>query len=170
MLIVLVIVFIGFNVAIKQVYPKKYESTVKKYAEEYNTDELLIYSLIKAESKFKEDSVSNKGAIGLMQIMEPTAIEIANNLDKEIRKEDLQDPEINIEFGIKYFSDLLKEYGNNTLIALAAYNAGPGNVRNWIDTGIINADGSNIENIPFKETNMYVRKIIRDYEMYKKIY
>jgi len=56
------------------------------------------------------------------------------------------------------------------LLALTAYNAGIGNVNTWIKNGIIKSDGSDIENIPYKETNMYVRKIIRNYKMYNKIY
>ena len=53
---------------------------------------------------------------------------------------------------------------------MAAYNAGMGTVSSWIEEGIIKADGSDIENIPYKETNMYVRKIMRDYEIYQKLY
>ena len=56
------------------------------------------------------------------------------------------------------------------MLASAAYNAGPGNVDKWISYGTIQSDGSDIENIPFKETNMYVRKIINNYKMYQKIY
>ena len=55
-------------------------------------------------------------------------------------------------------------------IALAAYNAGMGNVNNWIERGTIKADGTDLENIPYKETNMYVRRILNDYEMYQKLY
>ena len=56
------------------------------------------------------------------------------------------------------------------LLALTAYNAGIGNVRTWIESGIIKEDGSDIENIPYKETNMYVRKILNNYRMYTQIY
>ena len=72
--------------------------------------------------------------------------------------------------GEKYLSELLERYDNNLNMTLAAYNAGIGNVTDWVKKGIIKADGSDIENIPFKETNNYVRKILRDYKMYKKIY
>ena len=58
----------------------------------------------------------------------------------------------------------------NIGIALAAYNAGMGRVDNWISKGIIKSDGSDLENIPFKETNMYVRKVLNTYENYKNIY
>ena len=59
---------------------------------------------------------------------------------------------------------------NNESVALAAYNAGMGTVKEWINEGIIKDDGSNIENIPYNETNMYVRKILKDYQIYKQLY
>lgn len=64
---------------------------------------------------------------------------------------------------------MLEKY-NNYPVALAAYNAGIGNVDEWIKKGIIKKDGSDIENIPYKETNNYVRKIIRDYRIYRELY
>ena len=74
-----------------------------------------------------------------------------------------------MQIGTCYLATLLKRYENKE-IALAAYNAGIGTVDNWIDKGIIKADGSDIENIPYKETNYYVRKILRDYEFYNELY
>ena len=64
---------------------------------------------------------------------------------------------------------LLDKY-ESTEVALAAYNAGIGTVDNWIEKGVIKADGSDIENIPYKETNNYVRKILSNYKMYKELY
>jgi soluble lytic murein transglycosylase len=64
---------------------------------------------------------------------------------------------------------LLEKYKNKE-VALAAYNAGIGTVDNWIEKGIINADGSNVENIPYKETNNYVRKTLRAYKIYEELY
>ena len=72
--------------------------------------------------------------------------------------------------GTKYYAELLKMYDGNMLLALTAYNAGIGNVNDWIKNGTIKKDGSDIENIPYKETNMYVRKIINNYKMYQSIY
>ncbi len=157
----------------KMIYPKKYEEYVSIYADKYQVGENLIFALIKAESNFNKDSVSNKGAIGLMQLMEETAIDVANKnnieLDKENIREDLLKVDKNIDIGTKYLSMMLERYGNIE-IALAAYNAGIGTVDNWIEKGIINSDGSNIENIPYKETNIYVRKILRDYKIYSSLY
>ena len=81
----------------------------------------------------------------------------------------LLDAETNINLGTKYISMLIERYQNKE-IAIAAYNAGIGTIDNWIEKGIIKADGSNIENVPYKETNNYVRKILRDYKIYKELY
>jgi len=105
-----------------------------------------------------------------MQLMESTALEEAEEVNEEIVvTESLYNPEVNIKIGTKYYAKLMKKY-DNYLVALAAYNAGIGNVDNWIEQGIIKQDGSDIENIPFKETNNYVRKIVRDYKIYQELY
>ena len=105
-----------------------------------------------------------------MQIMDNTAKEVAQNNVMEYESGvTLYNAEKNIKIGVAYFAGLIKEFGNER-VALAAYNAGSGNVTTWIKNGIIKSDGSDIENVPFKETNMYVRKIIKDYRVYQKLY
>lgn len=177
-LIILILIFILLfgvfkiqNVILKKIYPIKYSEYVYKYAEEYEIDPLLVFAIIKAESNFNPNVVSSSEAIGLMQLMDATAEELAKKLDITFsRKSSLYNPELNIRLGTKYFSELLKEYDGNKLLALTAYNAGKGNVKKWIEQGTIKADGSDIENIPYKETNNYVRKIIRDYKIYQELY
>jgi len=166
--IILVVVIILRNIIIKINYPQKYSEYVEKYAKEYNVQKELIYAMIKAESNFKHNAVSSKEAMGLMQILESTAYEVAEELEKQITKEEILNPEINICLGTKYISNLIKKYGNIE-IAVASYNAGIGNVDTWIEKGIIQKNATDLENIPFKETNNYVRKILRDYEIYKQI-
>lgn len=174
--IILLIVLLAkvFNIKtliLKQIYPKKYSEYVEKYAKEYDVDPLLIFSIIKVESNFDEKAKSSSGAKGLMQLMEATATEIANKIDEPlVEQESLLEPEKNIMIGTKYYSELLEMYDENMLLALTAYNAGIGNVNGWIESGIIKKDGSDIENIPYKETNMYVRKIINNYKIYQSIY
>lgn len=159
------------DIVLKQLYPMKYSEHVDDYAKEYNVEPLLVYAIIKAESNFNPDVVSSSNAIGLMQLMDTTAEEVARKLDLYfVKKNSLYDPKLNIQLGTKYFSDLTKEYNGNITLALTAYNAGKGNVKKWIDQGIIKQDGSDIENIPFKETNHYVRKILRDYKIYQRLY
>lgn len=176
LLILASIIFILFKVIkiddiiMKKLYPLKYSEYVEKYAEEYNMDKYMIYAIIKAESNFNENAKSSSNAIGLMQIMETTAIETANKMELEVTEEDLFKPELNINIGLKYFTYLLNQYNNNYPLAIIAYNAGIGNVDTWIKEGIIKEDGTDIENVPFKETNNYVRKILRDYEIYKGLY
>ena len=142
---------------------------MKKYANEYNVDEYLIYAIIKAESNFEPDAVSHRGAKGLMQLMYSTAEDISKRIDIELNEDNVLDPDININLGTKYISMLIQKY-NNINLALAAYNAGSGNVDGWIEKGTLKSDGSDIENVPFTETNNYIRKILRDYEIYKNIY
>jgi len=160
------------NIFWKMIYPLDYSEYVYKYSEENELDPLLSFSIIKAESDFDENALSASNAIGLMQLLEKTAEEIAiQDLKMEnFKKEDLYNPEINIKIGLKYFSNLLKEYDYSYSLALAAYNGGTGNVQKWIEQGIISKTGGDIENIPFKETNNYVRKINRNYKIYKELY
>lgn len=159
------------NIVLKQIYPLKYANYVEKYAQDNSLDVMLIYAIMKAESNFEPNITSSSGAMGLMQIMENTAREIARKKEIELStKEMLYQPEINIMLGTAYFAQLLKTYDGNINLSLAAYNAGIGNVAKWIENGIIQVDGSDIENIPFKETNNYVRKILRDYKIYRELY
>jgi soluble lytic murein transglycosylase len=154
------------NIIQENLYPRKYEEIVSKYSKEYDVEEELIYAIIKAESNFKTNAVSNKEAMGLMQLVYSTAEEVAQKIDISIEKEQLLEPEINIMLGTKYISILITKY-NCVPVALAAYNAGSGNVDKWIEEGTIQSDGSDIENVPYTETNNYVRKILRDYKIYK---
>lgn len=158
------------DIVIKSIYPQKYNEYVEKYALEYGVDSMLIYAIIKAESNFKPGIKSNSNAMGLMQLLDETAKETAKKIGLDYTEGCLYDPETNIRLGIKYYSELLEEYDNNYMLALTAYNAGTGNVKKWIEQGIIKSDGSNIEDIPYKETNNYVRKIVRDYNIYKDLY
>lgn len=164
--ILLIIVLICLNKQIlKLSYKREYSEYVTKYSQQYNVDENLVYALIKAESNFKADAVSNKGAQGLMQLMFSTAKDVAKKSGIELTEENILDPEININIGTKYLATLLEKY-KCVEVAIAAYNAGSGNIDKWISNGTIKADGSDIENIPFKETNTYVRKIMKAFKIY----
>ncbi|MCI8411275.1 MAG: lytic transglycosylase domain-containing protein [Clostridia bacterium] len=172
-LIVFVFLVMFKDKILKIIYPKTYKEVVQIYQEKYNIDENLIFALIKAESNFDNKAVSNRSAIGVMQLMEDTAKEVAikNKIDIDYNnmKQELLNVDININIGTKYMTILLDKY-ESTEVALAAYNAGIGTVDNWIEKGVIKADGSDIENIPYKETNNYVRKILSNYKMYKELY
>lgn len=167
------IIYFAFHIPEKvyrYLYPIQYKETIINYSKEFEIDPLLVYSIIKIESNFKADAQSRSGAIGLMQLMENTAKEQAQKLNIEYSKEMLYNPEINLKLGLTYFNSLLDYYNQNYILAFAAYNAGLGNVQKWIEDGTIKKDGSDIENIPFRETNLYVRKIIKTYAVYQKLY
>ncbi len=172
-LLLFVFLLVTKDKILRIIYPKKYQEIVSIYAKDYEIEENLIYALIKSESNFNKDAVSNKGAVGLMQLMENTAKDVIRSNNLIINTNDLTNELLNvtnnINIGTKYISTLLEKYGNKE-VALAAYNAGTGTVDNWINKNIIKADGSDIENIPYKETNNYVRKILRDYKIYQKLY
>lgn len=172
--LIFLIIFFGVGIAqvkiYKLLYPKKYAEYIYKYSTEYSVDSDLVFAIIKAESNFDSDAKSSQNAIGLMQILNPTAEELASKLKMQYNPDEtLLNPEENIKMGVKYFSELYNLYGNIEL-ALCAYNAGIGNVNSWIDKGIIKDDGSDMENIPVSETNMYVRKVLKNYRIYKELY
>lgn len=172
LILVLVILLVSilkiYSLILKRLYPKDFSEYVYKYSEKYDVDSNWIFALIKTESNFKKDSVSGSGAIGLMQLMEKTAEEVAEKIGLE--NIDLKDPETNIEIGTKYFKDLLNYYNENYYLAISAYNAGIGTVAKWINDGIINEEGTDIENIPYKETNNYIRKMLKNYRIYGELY
>ena len=150
------------------IYPRKYSMYVDKYADEYNLDENLVYSIIKAESKFNEKAISRRGAKGLMQIADITkdwAIEELE-LNDDI---DIYDPETNIRIGCWYLNTLYKEFGKTDLV-IAAYNGGSGNVKKWLSDKAYSDDGENLRRIPFVETDKYLIKVNKNYEQYKKLY
>lgn len=106
--VVLFTTFYVYPLVLKGFYPNKYSEFVKEYSKKYDIEEEWIYALIKAESNFKKDSISQSGAIGLMQLMESTAKEVSKEIG--IDELDLKNAEINIELGTKYFANLIKYY------------------------------------------------------------
>ena len=135
-------------------FPKKYGAAVHSYAREFHLEEELVYAVIKAESGFSESAVSHAGAVGLMQIMPSTAEFICRRYRESL---DISVPEQNIRLGCMYLSYLFEKFEKEELV-LAAYNAGEGTVRSWIERGLIGADG-HYEMLPFAETHDYVRKV-----------
>lgn len=170
LLAIIVLIILNVGNFCRIIYKLEYSEYVHKYSLEYNVDPFMVYAIIKAESNFDLGATSNRGAAGLMQLMDNTAKELCTNETLDYQSgTTLYNPEKNIMLGTKYFADLKEKFKNDS-VALAAYNAGSGNVQKWIDEGIIKDDGSDIEKIPFKETNTYVRKILKDYKIYRKLY
>lgn len=118
----LILILVGIYIAIQITYKVEYKEIVEKYSKEFEIEEELIFAVIKNESNFNKDIVSNKNAIGLMQILETTKKDVQKIL--KIENLDLYNEEDNILVGTKYLSILIEKY-NNISLAIAAYNAGP---------------------------------------------
>lgn len=144
-------------------YPTGYSEMVNRYAGENDTDPLLLYALIREESWFNRSVVSSAGAVGLMQLMPQTASAVNGS---QVDRHSLFDPDINIALGARFFAGLLRQYDGNIVVALASYNAGPVVVTRWLQE----RDGYEldefIEDIPYKETRNYVKKVFTSYMEY----
>jgi soluble lytic murein transglycosylase len=152
-------------------YPLPHSDIVIANAAEYEVDPYLVFAIIRAESKYETGAESVRGAKGLMQIMPETASWIAAQMDvKDFKVDDLHDPATNIRFGCWYLHSLLKEYHNNIPFTIAAYNAGQGEVQQWIAAGLWDGNPQNLEGIPFPETRQYVRNVLKNHEAYLAIY
>lgn len=147
-------------------YPKKFREYVEPAAEKYNVDANLIYAVIKAESGFETNAVSHADAKGLMQITDYTAQWAMEQLG--MKGADIFSPEVNITIGTWYISKLLNDNGNNLITALASYNAGGSNVKEWQKSA--GTDNIMPEDMEFKETGNYVNKTMRFYDKYKKLW
>ena len=124
-----------------------------------------------AESKFKENAQSTPGAMGLMQLMPDTASWIREQKgETNVTDEEMREPGMNIDLGTWYLAYLLREFKGNKILALAAYNAGRGNVESWMEENHWDSTFSNIDKIPFAETREYVKKVLQFEKEYETIY
>ena len=157
--------FLLRGVIIFKVYPLEYEELILQYSDEYSIDEHLVCAVISAESGFDSAALSSPGAMGLMQIMPDTGEWIAEKLGIEgFETNMLYDPETNIKYGCWYLNYLNSVFDGDIDKILAAYNAGPSRVKEWLDS-----DG-NLREIPYVETENYMFKIKKNYEVYKSLY
>lgn len=162
----LIISFIHVFYAYK--YPANYHSSIINECSIHNVNMDFVCGIIAVESRFKSDVVSEAGAIGVMQIMPNTAIEVATNMigmtDFEVSG--LYVPNINIAIGVRYLRYLMDKFGNIRTV-LAAYNAGEGNVSIWLNDPNYSSDGKTILTTPFKETNAYIENVLNAFKIYR---
>lgn len=156
-------------------YPRNFSEIVDTNCKKYDIKESVIYALIRSESFFDSEIVSNAGAIGLTQLMETTGSDIARRLKKADYS--LTNPQDNIEFGIYYLATLNARCDNSLLQAFFSYNAGITRVRRWLSSSMAeygkkeNMSGDLfLETIPYTETREYGRKLITASVMYEWIY
>ena len=152
---------------LKLIYPILYSNEINQYAQEFKQSPYLFLSLMREESHFNKNAKSSAGAIGLVQLMPATASFIEGQaLDGESIKQN------NIRIGLKYFKYLTEIFNNNEYLAILSYNAGPGNIKKWLNDSFIKSDEIDefIENIPYLETKNYIKKILSSYWIYFNIY
>ena len=157
--------------AISLSYPRAYREIVRAYSSKYNVNEYLVYSMMREESRFQKDAVSPANAIGLMQLLPSTAGITSSEVGiSGFNTEMLNIPRVNIELGIYYLKKVLDQFNGDIHLALASYNAGPHRAEDWIITFPNLSKDEFVEEIPFRETRNYIRRILRSYGAYKAIY
>jgi soluble lytic murein transglycosylase len=160
-------------------FPKFYQEAVEKEAAKYNLSPFVILSLMRQESAFNPRAVSTSNAMGLMQMIPPTAREIAQDL--KLKKVEIPRslfvPELNIQMGTYYLGKLVKEFNQSVPMALAAYNAGPHRLKTFFRARNPKIEGLNLsldpfaeiwmDELPWFETSYYVKAILRNYFIYQ---
>ena len=137
----------------------------------FGSDPALVYAVMREESTYQPSAESPAGALGLMQIIPPTADRIAQSLGvASFEQESLFNPDTNIRFGAYYLKDLLGRFDGSSPLAIAAYNAGPEAVTEWRTRDGVLAHDAFVESIPYGETRRYLRRVLRSYRMYHVLY
>ncbi len=164
---------------LRVIFPDEYLPWIAKEARAANVPAEWILSLIRQESSFRPDVKSPANAIGVMQLMPATAAELAREFKlKDYGPDSLLNPDVNIKIGSVYFSRLIKSFGGNIPVALAAYNAGPGRMKRWLgarkDVSPMTQGPTSspevevwIDELPWDETSFYVKAVLRNWLIYR---
>lgn len=157
--------------AFQLAFPQAYKKYVSPYSQLWGIDENIVYAVMRQESAFTPEAFSYAFAHGLMQIIPPTAKEIAEKIHcKGFTMDALRTPIINTLFGTYYFSHVLDSLEQNMIYAIAAYNAGPQAVRRWKNKANNWEMDEFIELIPYSQTKDYVKKVLVNYLVYQRVY
>ena len=157
----------------KHFFPLAYADTIQEASLTHNVDPYFVKGLIRQESLFEAQALSFAGARGLMQIMPETgkSLYASGRHEKPFNEELLFQPDLNIQLGIKYLSQLNKRFGNNGTHILISYNAGPHILKKWLKRfRAIDDPDVFIESIPYPETRRYVKHVLRNHGVYKLLY
>ena len=149
-------------------YPLAFQQPVTQWSQTRNLNTLLVLALIRQESRFQPKIRSSADAVGLMQVIPPTAEFISGELG--LKAYDLEDVEDNIKLGTWYFDYTHRNYNDNSMLAIASYNAGPGKVAEWLQKSSTADADEFVEAIPFDETRNYVKAVFENYWNYLRLY
>jgi len=154
----------------ESLYPLYYDDVIRKRALEYEIDPLLVLAMIREESRFNPWNESVAGARGLMQIIFSTGEWIAQKLNLEdFTDEMLFDPEVNIDLGCWYIDYLKERFTNDSILVISGYNAGPGTTSKWLKQYDRSDLDNFVENVPYSETREHIKKVMKSYQMYKRL-
>ncbi|NEP02212.1 MAG: transglycosylase SLT domain-containing protein [Symploca sp. SIO2E9] len=149
-------------------FPFPFLKEIAYWSEQRKLNPLLVTGLIRQESRFETDIRSVAGATGLMQLMPGTGKWVAQKID--FNEYNLENPNDNIKLGTWYLDYTHQQYNHNSLLAVASYNAGPGNVAKWVEKYGFRDPDTFIERIPFPETKGYVEVVFGNYWNYLRLY
>ncbi|HXJ97071.1 MAG TPA: transglycosylase SLT domain-containing protein [Terriglobia bacterium] len=154
-------------------YPEAFWDLVRRNAYANRLDPYLVMALVRQESGFDPKAVSGPGARGLMQLLPPTARELTRGPHGNRRHPrasgNLFDPGYNLRVGCRFFSEMIREFNGSLEQALAAYNAGPDRVKQWLNGHSFPEPAAFVESIPFPETRTYVQTVLRDQVVYRQL-
>ncbi|MDP9727935.1 lytic transglycosylase domain-containing protein [Alicyclobacillus tolerans] len=179
LLLISVFAIISSNTFWRWMYPISYQTTIQQSARAVSVDPLLVASIIRVESKFNKNDVSDVGAVGLMQLLPSTASWALQKMNQQnmalLRNtadssHSLANPSVNIAIGSWYVAYLIQRFHGNLVAAVAAYNAGPRRVETWLEQGVWNGQLNTILNIPVGETRHFVDRVFYNYRLYQHIY
>jgi soluble lytic murein transglycosylase len=147
--------------------PLGYDELVLHYAARFQVPPALVFAVIQQESNYRPDVVSPAHAVGLMQLLPQTGAEVAAALGESYDEDSLYDPETNIRYGCRYLRQLLEQLGSEPAYAIAAYNGGPKATGKWLRNKPGSSDAVFVAEIPYMETNHYVRNVLTAMKKYE---
>ena len=151
-------------------YPNLYWDLVQQAASGYGYDPRVFHALVREESSFNKDIVSWAGAQGLSQLMPATAKQVGGWLGISVTKQASFDPLTNLRIGSRYMEFLQQRFKGNMFLAVGGYNAGEGNIDKWLRERGNTPTDEFIENIPYRETRGYVKRVLGTYQTYHVLY
>jgi soluble lytic murein transglycosylase len=152
-------------------FPQPYWPVLQRDAQQQGLDPYLVASLIRQESEFNPGAISYANAWGLMQLLPRVGSELSRKEHvRPYRTSYLLNPDVNLKLGTAYFRELMDEFNGQPEYALAAYNAGDDRVKTWLANGPYASMPEFVESIPFTQTREYVEAIMRNREMYRRLY
>jgi len=152
-------------------YPLAHNETITLASTQLNIAPTLLMAIMRQESIYTTAAESAVGARGLMQILPNTGKNIARLLDTpDYDDTKLFEPKINIQFGAWYLTELIRSFRGHPILAIASYNAGPTAVKRWIEARSYTAIDEFIEDIPYRETRHYTKKVIKQWAAYRRLY